>query len=71
MATLSDVIKETRIKKGLRMIDVAVKAGCSQSYVSDLENRVIRVPSEDKLIPIAEALDLDINYVLGLLKQED
>jgi transcriptional regulator with XRE-family HTH domain len=63
--TFGDVIRETRVaaKKGLR--EFARELGITPSYLSDIENDR-RVPAEDVLGKIAQALGLDFDELMAL-----
>lgn len=57
-------IKELRISKGLKVIELAQKAHISQPYLSDIE-RGRTTPSLDTLASICEALDITLGEFFG------
>lgn len=57
-------IKELRINKGLKVIELAKKAHISQPYLSDIE-RGRTTPSLDKLASICTALEITIGEFFG------
>jgi len=56
-------IKELRLKKNMKQIELASKAGISNTYLSDIESGRT-IPSLKVLIKIANALKVDINIFL-------
>jgi transcriptional regulator with XRE-family HTH domain len=57
-------IRAVRERRGLTLKDVAEKAGVSESLVSQIErNRVS--PAIDTLLSLADALDLDLEYLFS------
>lgn len=50
---------------GMTLRDVAVEAGVSIAYLSDLERAVLANPTLDKLRGIADALQVSIDDLLG------
>lgn len=60
-------IKEERKRRGLTQSEFAKKAGISLNFLGQLE-RGSRTPNFKKVIQIAEALDMDLKYLLGELK---
>lgn len=63
---LGTKIKELRLKKKIKQIDLASTAGISNSYLSDIENSRTE-PSLKTLMKIARALDVeDMNIFLGI-----
>ena len=65
-------IKELRLKKKIKQIDLASTAGISNSYLSDIENSRTE-PSLKTLMKIARALNVeDMNIFLanGYVKTE-
>lgn len=63
--TLGDIIREARMKAGIRLRALAFDLSLTPSYVSDIENNR-RVPSEEVLQSIAEKLKLDFDHLMAL-----
>lgn len=51
-------------QKGMRQIDFSAKTGISQSTIADWKRRKTN-PSADKILKIAKALDVSVEYLLG------
>lgn len=67
MTTVGERIRSRREDLGWKQDDLATKAGISKSFLSDLENGKRNVGA-DKLLDIARALNLSLDY---LMKGED
>ncbi len=65
-ATLGDRIREQRKKKGYTLEELATRSESSKSYVWELENKDPPRPSGEKLALIANALDVTLDYLLGV-----
>ncbi len=63
MATVGERIKSRREELGWKQDDLATKAGISKSFLSDLENGKRNVGA-DKLLDIARALNLSLDYLM-------
>jgi transcriptional regulator with XRE-family HTH domain len=64
-----DKIRAVRERKSATLREVAQKAGVSESLVSQIErNRVS--PAIDTLLAIADALDIDLEYLFSDYKKE-
>ncbi len=64
-----DKIREVRERKNLTMKEVALKAGLSESLISQIErNRVS--PAMDTLLSIIEILDIDLEYLFSDFKKD-
>ena len=62
-------IRAVRERRGLTLREVAERAGVSESLVSQIErNRVS--PAIDTLLSLADALDIDFEYLFSDLKKE-
>jgi len=62
-------IRSVRERRSLTLKEVAEKAGVSESLVSQIErNRVS--PAIDTLLALADALDIDLEYLFADLKRE-
>lgn len=57
-------INKIRKEKKLSMKQLGDRTGTAQSYISDLENGVIKKPSVEKLTKIAAALGVSMNELL-------
>lgn len=51
-------------QKGIRQIDFSARTGISQSTIADWKRRKTN-PSADKILTIAKALDVSVEYLLG------
>ena len=64
-----DKIRSVRERRSLTLRDVAEKAGVSESLVSQIErNRVS--PAIDTLLALADALEMDLEYLFADLKKD-
>ncbi len=63
MATVGERIRGRREELGWKQDDLATKAGISKSFLSDLENGKRNVGA-DKLLDIARALSLSLDYLM-------
>lgn len=62
--TLGDKIRLLRKEKKLTLEALANNAGLSKSYLWELENRESQKPSAEKLLSIAQALKVDVEFFL-------
>ena len=62
--TLGDRIRVGRARKRLTLRELAALTGRTPSYLSDIENDR-RVPSEDVLRSLADALNLDFDELMA------
>ena len=60
-------IKETREKKGLTLIQLAAKAGCSTSSINMTENKLRNLRS-DTAVRVLKALGLKQKEIKSLMK---
>jgi len=70
--TFGQQIKELRIAKGMTQEELAQKTAISSTYVSKLENGVIRPPKQRVILALAKSLDLsklDTDRLFGLAKK--
>ncbi len=66
---IGERIREVRERRGRTLKDVAEAAGVSESLVSQIErNRVS--PALDTLLAVADALDIDLDYLFADLRKE-
>jgi transcriptional regulator with XRE-family HTH domain len=59
-----DKMKELREAKGFSMRELAEKVGCSEAFISYLENGQ-KEPTSRMLYFLADALDCSTDYLLG------
>lgn len=72
MTTVGEKINALRKKKGYTLDQLAEKAGCSKSYIWELENKNPPRPSAEKLSKIAIALEVTMDYFIGeKISEED
>lgn len=64
---LDRLIKERNISKA----ELARRIGKSRSYISQLINGKVSEPSLSLAFAIADALDVDVNYFVELMKGND
>jgi transcriptional regulator with XRE-family HTH domain len=57
-------IRTIRERRGLTLREVALKAGVSESLVSQIERNKVS-PAIDTLLALADALDLDLEYLFA------
>ncbi|MDR0879001.1 MAG: XRE family transcriptional regulator [Treponema sp.] len=57
-------IRAIRERRGLTLREVALKAGVSESLVSQIERNKVS-PAIDTLLALADALDLDLEYLFA------
>jgi transcriptional regulator with XRE-family HTH domain len=62
MIKIGECIKSARTKKHITQIELAVKAGISRPYLSDLENGRY-MPSVETISNIAKELEIDLNFL--------
>ncbi|MDR1863539.1 MAG: helix-turn-helix domain-containing protein, partial [Treponema sp.] len=62
-------IRAVRERRALTLREVAEKAGVSESLVSQIERDKVS-PAIDTLMALADALDLDLDYLFSGLKRE-
>lgn len=63
MVTVGDRIKFRRNELGWKQDELAIKAGISKSFLSDIENGKRKVGA-DKLYSIARTLSLSLDYLM-------
>lgn len=62
--TLGERIKLQRESLGLTLLQLAQKVGVSEATVQRYESGEIKTPRHDKLIAMAKALGVDVNYLV-------
>ncbi|SKA14903.1 helix-turn-helix domain-containing protein [Novilysobacter spongiicola] len=63
-SVLGEKIRARRTEMGLSLDDLAEATGSSKGYLWEIENRESPNPSADKLIKIAAALGLTVDFLL-------
>ena len=63
-----DKLRKVREKRKTTMKEVALKAGVSESLISQIETNKVS-PAIDTLLNIAEALEIDIEYLFSDLRK--
>ncbi len=66
--SIGKILKEARLKKGLKQIEVAQKAGISQPYYNLIENDKSRPPSFYAIEKIAHVLGRDPKPLIKILE---
>lgn len=67
--TFSSRLKDLRIEKGLRQIDLARAVGVTNAAIGNYENGK-REPRIDELILLADCLETTIDYLVGRAGEE-
>jgi len=62
---VGEKIKKLRKEKGLTLQDLATSVGLGKSYIWEIENGRIKNPSFEKILIIAKALDVDVEYLVN------
>lgn len=62
---IKDIIKNRRIEIGLTMLDVSKKVGVSEATISRWESGDIANMKRDKIVLLAEALELSPAVIMG------
>lgn len=62
---MGERIRSRRKERRLTLDQLAASAGCSKSYVWELENKNPPRPSAEKLSAIAAALDTTVDVLIG------
>lgn len=63
--TLGERIKRAREAKGLTLLDVAREVGVSEATLQRYESGNIKNPKQPRLLSLAKALDVDVNYLMN------
>ena len=72
MKTFSQKIRERRIELKMTLEELGSKISSTKAYVWELENKTNARPSADKLLKIADALEVSPDYLINDdLKEED
>lgn len=67
---LGDKIRRLRKEKKLTLDELAKETDSSKSYIWELENRDTRKPSAEKLMKIADVLDVTTEFLLDENRSE-
>jgi HTH-type transcriptional regulator, competence development regulator len=65
------MLKESRLKAGMGLREVAGRVGISPGYLSDLENEKVPPPSEKVIMDMAAALGADKGELLRAASKVD
>lgn len=65
MNNLGERIKKLRKIKGFTLEELATTIGSKKSYIWEIENKGVKCPSAEKVLAIAKALDVTVEYLLG------
>lgn len=57
-------LRDTRRRRGARLVDVAARAGVSPQYLSEIE-RGRKEPSSEMIAAVCGALDMNLGRLLG------
>lgn len=57
-------LRETRLRRGARLVDVAARAGVSPQYLSEIE-RGRKEPSSEMIAAVCGALGIQLGRLLG------
>lgn len=68
---IGDRIRDLRKAKKLTLDQLSEAAGISKSYLWELENKDPPRPSADKLLGVAEALGVTVDYLIGTPDHQD
>jgi transcriptional regulator with XRE-family HTH domain len=76
MATIGEIVRQLRRAKNMtqRGLEQLTQGKVSRGYVANLEKGKIRMPSEQKLEALAQALDVTRRYILeqaGMIEPVD
>lgn len=64
---LSEIIKQYRSKSGDSTRTLAEKVGCTNAYISLLENDKVKSPSIDIINALANAMEIDLDTLLEMM----
>lgn len=68
---VGEIIRVKREEKNISLVEFAKQAGISPGYLSQLENGKKTNPNLDLLMRIADALDIDIDELLGFEQENE
>lgn len=68
--SFGDRLRRARTSRGLTLRQVALPAGLSITYLSDLERGVVENPTLDKLRAISSALGVGVNELIGVSEDQ-
>lgn len=62
-------LRDTRRRRGARLVDVAARAGVSPQYLSEIE-RGRKEPSSEMIAAVCGALNVDLGRLLGAISAD-
>lgn len=68
--TLGERIRKARKSKGMTLLDLATKVGVTEATMQRYECDKIKNPKQPRLLALAKALNVDVNYLMNW-NQED
>ena len=68
MATLSEIVRSARERKGMSQKALAAAAGVSEDFIAAIEHRLATEPGTD-IRKVTDALGIDRNYVSVVLAE--
>ena len=68
---VGEVIKAKRKEKNISLVDFAREVGISPGYLSQLENGRKANPKLEVILEITQALDIDLDMLLGLEQESE
>lgn len=66
MISFGEYIREKRKAQRISLRGLAERLGINFTYLSKIENNELAAPSEEKIMALARALDLDSDYLFNL-----
>lgn len=66
MSSFGEYIREKRKERRVSLRKLAEQLGINFSYLSKIENNELAPPSEEKILALAKALELDSDYLFNL-----
>lgn len=60
-------VKERRLAMGLTLQALADQVGCSKANIWEIENKISKRPSAQKVLNLAAALDTTMDDLLGVM----
>lgn len=63
--TLGGKIKKRREELGMTLLQLSTKIGVSEATVQRYESGEIKNPTQQRIVALAKALNVDVNYLMG------